>query len=213
MKTEELIEALSHRAEPVDARRPLRSLVLAAALGIAAALPLMLWQLGMNPDLAVDMRRPMFWVKFVVFAAVALASAVLVLRLGRPGTAVRRAGQAVALPVLALWGLAAVVLLLAAPEDRIPLLMGSSARTCPLSIALLSLPALLPLLLAVRSLAPTRLRLAGAATGLFAGAVGTLVYLLHCPEMDAPFVAVWYILGMAIPAALGALVAPRALAW
>lgn len=213
MKTDELIEALSHRPEPVDLRRPLRHLVGAAVLGLAAAVPLMLWQLGINPDLAVDARRPMFWVKFMVVAAVALGSAVVVLRLGRPGSPVRSAGRAAVLPIVALWFLAAVVLLQAAPGDRMPLIMGSSASTCPVSIALLSLPALLLLLLAMRSLAPTHLRLAGAATGLFAGAVGTLAYLLHCPEMEAPFIAVWYVLGMAIPAAIGALAGPRLLAW
>jgi hypothetical protein len=213
MNTDELIETLSRRPEPVDVRLPVRRLLVAAALGIAAALPLMLWQLGMNPNLAVDAQKPMFWVKFAVVAAIAVASAVLVVRLGRPGAAVRRAGQAVLLPFLAIWALAAAVLMLAAPGERMPMVMGSTWRVCPICIALLSLPALLLLLAAVRSLAPTRLRLAGAATGLFAGAVGTLVYLLHCPELDAPFIAVWYVLGMAIPAAIGALVGRRVLAW
>jgi hypothetical protein len=213
MKTDELIEALSRRPEPVDVRAPVRSLLIAAALGIAVAMPLMLWQLGVNPDLAVDAHLPMFWVKFAVFAAVAAASAALVVRLGRPGMAVRRAGQAVALPILALWALAAVVLLLASPDQRMPMVLGSSWDSCAISIALLSLPALVMLLRSVRSLAPIRLRLAGAATGLFAGALGTLVYLLHCPEMEAPFVAVWYVLGMAVPATIGALMGRRVLAW
>jgi hypothetical protein len=155
----------------------------------------------------------MFWVKFAVVAAIAVASAVLVVRLGRPGPPERPAGQMVLLPFLAIWALAAVELMLAAPDERMPMLMGSSWDTCPICIALLSLPTLVLLLAAVRSLAPTRLRLAGAATGLFAGAVGALVYLLHCREMDAPFIAVWYILGMATPAAIGALIGRRVLAW
>ncbi len=108
-----------------------------------------------------------------------------------------------------MWGLAAVVLLAAAPGERMPLTMGSSWNTCPFNIALLSLPALVLLLAAMRSLAPTRLRWAGAATGLLAGALGTLVYVLHCPELEAPFLAVWYVLGMLIPVAVGALVGPR----
>jgi hypothetical protein len=213
MKTEDLIHALSQRPEPVDVRAPTRRLLVAAGLGLAAALPLMWWQLGLNPELALDARRPMFWVKFGVFFSVAVASGVLVLRLGRPGAAVRRAGQATVAPLLALWALALVVLLAAAPAERVPLLMGSSWSFCPIAIALLSLPALLLLLLAARSLAPTRLRLAGAAIGLCAGAIGTLAYLLHCPEMEAPFVAVWYVLGMAVSTALGALLSRRLLAW
>jgi hypothetical protein len=213
MKTDELIETLANQAEPVDVRLPIRRLLVAATLGTAAALPLMLWQLGMNPDLAADSHRAMFWVKFAFVAAVAAACALLVIRLGQPGAEIRRAAQAVMLPILALWVLAAVVLMLAAPGERMPMVMGSSWYICPLCIGLLSLPALVLLIGAARSLAPTRLRFAGAATGLFAGALGTLAYLLHCPEFDAPFIAVWYVLGMAIPAAIGALVGPRLLAW
>lgn len=51
--------------------------------------------------------------------------------------------------------------------------------------------------------------LAGAASGLLAGAIATLVYCLHCPEMTAPFLAIWYVLGMASPTAPGALLGPR----
>ena len=50
---------------------------------------------------------------------------------------------------------------------------------------------------ALREMAPTRLRLAGAAAGALAGGAGAAVYALHCPELGAPFVAVWYVLGMA----------------
>jgi hypothetical protein len=69
------------------------------------------------------------------------------------------------------------------------------------------------LLAAVHSLAPTRLRLAGAGVGLLAGALGALVYTVHCPEFAAPFLAVWYVLGMLIPAAVGALIGPYVLRW
>ena len=213
MKTDDLIAVLSRQAEAVDPRAPVRRLLLASLLGVAAALPLMLWRLGINPDLATDMQVPMFWIKWGFVAVVAGASAVLVARLARPGVDARRAAQAVAAPLVALWGLAAVVLLAAAPAERMPLVMGSSWSSCPLNIVMLSLPAFVLLLAAMRTLAPTRLRLAGAATGLFAGALGTLAYLLHCPELAAPFLAIWYVLGMAIPAVIGAAIGPRILRW
>ena len=66
---------------------------------------------------------------------------------------------------------------------------------------------------APNSITSERLRLAGAAVGLLAGALGALVYLLHCPEFEAPFLAVWYVLGMSIPAAVGALAGPSVLRW
>ena len=43
---------------------------------------------------------------------------------------------------------------------------------------------------AIRGLA-TRLRQAGAAGGMLAGAMATLVYCLHCPEMAVPFWGLW----------------------
>jgi len=48
---------------------------------------------------------------------------------------------------------------------------------------------------------------------LLAGALGALVYALHCPETATPFLAVWYVVGMAIPTALGAILGPRLLRW
>ncbi len=111
----------------------------------------MLWRLGINPDLASDVQTPMFWVKWGFAASVVAASVALVIRLARPGVGTRRAAQVVALPLVALWGLAAVVLLAAAPAERMPLTLGSSWNTCPFNIAMLSLPALVLLLAAVRS--------------------------------------------------------------
>jgi hypothetical protein len=35
----------------------------------------------------------------------------------------------------------------------------------------------------------------------------------HCPEMAAPFLGIWYVAGMAIPALAGALLGPRLLRW
>jgi hypothetical protein len=40
-----------------------------------------------------------------------------------------------------------------------------------------------------------------------------LVYALHCPELAAPFLAIWYLLGMLIPTAIGAWLGPRPLRW
>jgi hypothetical protein len=82
-----------------------------------------------------------------------------------------------------------------------------------LLIALLSMPLFIAALRVMRGLAPTRLRLAGAAAGFAAGATAALVYCLHCPEMSPVFVGFWYLLGMLIPTALGALIGPRVLAW
>jgi hypothetical protein len=39
------------------------------------------------------------------------------------------------------------------------------------------------------------------------------VYALHCPEVEAPFLAVWYVGGMALPVLAGAALAHRLLRW
>jgi hypothetical protein len=39
------------------------------------------------------------------------------------------------------------------------------------------------------------------------------VYALHCPELAAPFIAIWYVIGMAAPVVLGAALGPRLLRW
>jgi hypothetical protein len=62
-------------------------------------------------------------------------------------------------------------------------------------------------------MAPTRLGLSGAASGLLAGAMGAAVYALHCPEMEPVFLGAWYLLGMLVPAGLGALVGRWMLRW
>jgi len=91
--------------------------------------------------------------------------------------------------------------------------LGKTALPCVFLVAALSLPALVAIFIALRSLAPTRLTAAGAAAGTLAGGLGAAVYALHCNEMTLPFVAVWYVLGMAIPGALGALLGRRWLHW
>ena len=78
---------------------------------------------------------------------------------------------------------------------------------------MLSVPVFVAVVWAMQGLAPTRLRLAGAAAGLVSGSLGALVYALHCPELAAPFLGPWYLLGVLIPAGVGALLGPRLLRW
>jgi hypothetical protein len=43
--------------------------------------------------------------------------------------------------------------------------------------------------------------------------MGALAYALHCPEVAAPFLGVWYVAGMLIPTIAGALLGPIVLRW
>ena len=213
MKTDELIGLLAQDAQPVAPHAIEQRFALALLAGLACALVLMLALFGLNPRLLQDMALPVFWGK-LVFAALLAAGCLAVLRrLARPGMGLGHSLALLALPPLVLWGLAAVALGQADPAERLPLVLGSTWRSCAFNIAALSVPALAASLWALRGAAPTRLAWAGAGAGLLAGALGALAYALHCPEMAAPFLAVWYLAGMALPTLAGAWLGPRVLRW
>jgi hypothetical protein len=213
MKTDELITALAAASEPVDPRAPSRRMLLASLGGAALAVPLMIGLLGLNPLLAQASRAPMFWVKLVFVAAVATAAFRVALQLAKPGVPAQRAVVMVAVPFAAIWLLAVAALVASAPGEGKALILGSTWSACPLNIGMLSAPALVLTLGVMRSLAPIRMPLAGAAAGLLAGALGATVYTLHCPEMAAPFIGTWYVLGMLVPAAVGAALGRLVLRW
>jgi hypothetical protein len=146
----------------------------------------------------------------LVLSAAGLAMAV---RLARPGG---RIGAAGALPFAAIAWLLVLTIL---ETERTPasqltdLWLSYTWRLCPLRILALATPVYAAVLLAMRNMAPTRPSLAGAGAGLFAGAVGATVYGLYCQESAAAFVVVWYTVGIAASAALGALIGGRLLRW
>lgn len=213
MKTDELVDLLAAGGGGVDAHAPAYRTATAVAAGLACAVLLTFTLLGFRATLAVELSVPMFWVRGAFCAATGAAALVCVLRLGHPGRRLEMAPMGLVLPVLAMWLLAASALLSAAPEARVALVLGQTARVCPPLIALVSVPLFGAFFWLARGLAPTRLRLAGAACGLAAGALGALAYTLHCPELAAPFLAVWYVLGMLTPALAGALLGPLLLRW
>lgn len=213
MKTDDLIALLANGTPPVDRRVPARRFSLALLLGLASATVLMVLLLGFRPDLAEAVRVPMFWVRLAFATAVAAGALLLTVRLCRPGMPAGAGWTALSVPVALAWAGAALVLLQAPAGMRGPLLLGHTWKVCSTLIATLSLPSFAAMLWAIRGMAPVRLRLAGAAAGLLAGGTAAMAYCLHCPEMAPPFWSTWYLLGMLIPAVIGALLGPRVLRW
>ncbi|MCX7143836.1 MAG: DUF1109 domain-containing protein [Proteobacteria bacterium] len=213
MKTDDFVTMLATGAGAVEPHAVARRYSMAIGGGLLAAALLMASLLGLRPDLAAAMLLPMFWVKFGFVAMLAGASLLFVLRLSRPGVRLEWAPGALVTPVLGMWLLAAAALAGADPVERSRLFFGDTWTSCPLLLAMLSAPVFVGVFWAMKGLAPMRLRLAGAAAGLLSGAVGALVYCLHCPELAAPFVGFWYLLGMLIPTSVGALLGPRLLRW
>ncbi|KGE09367.1 MULTISPECIES: DUF1109 domain-containing protein [Burkholderia] len=213
MKTDELISMLSTGLTPVDPHLPAKRFATAVAIGAGGALLLMLAVLGLRHDLATVAQTPLFWAKVALPLAIAVGALRGALRLARPGARAGGAGLLVASPVAVVWIATLVMLALTPAGERLAMVLGQTWKVCPFAISMLSIPGFVATLVALRSLAPTRLALAGAAGGLLSGAVATLVYCLHCPEMGVAFWGVWYLLGMLVPTVAGALLGPRVLRW
>jgi hypothetical protein len=213
MKTEDLVTMLATGEGAVQPRAAVRRYAGAIGAGVIIATVLMVTLLGVNANLVQNALVPMVWVKFTFVMWLFVGALLATLRLGRPGASLAGMPGALATPVLGMWLLAAVALASTARTRWLELVLGQTAAVCPFIIAMLGAPVFLGGLWAMQGLAPTRLWLAGASVGLLAGAAGACVYAFHCPELAAPFLGTWYVLGMALPTAFGALIGPRVLRW
>jgi hypothetical protein len=213
VRTDDLVSLLAAGVQPIDARRTARRHWLAITGGLLGALALTGGILHLNRALSHEVFEPMFWVRETYCAVSGLLGLVAVNRLARPGIRLGLVPAGIGAVVIVMWILAVVVLLAAPPQERAHLLFGGTAAVCPFLIALVAAPLFIAFTWVLRDLAPTRLRWAGAAAGFAAGSFGALAYSLHCPELAAPFIGVWYLLGMLIPTAIGASVGPRLMGW
>jgi hypothetical protein len=213
MKTDTLIDSLSERAVPVGAGTMTRALLLGLGRGVLVSFVLMQLWLGVRPDLMPAMHTGAYWMKFFYTLLFAVAGFWTLERLSRPGASSRTQMVLEELPfaVLAAW--ASMKLMMAPPDARMPMLMGSSHQVCPWRIIILALPIFAGVFWSLRKTAPTRPVLTGAMAGLLAGAAGAFIYALHCDENAAAFVALWYTFGIAIMGLLGAVLGRFALRW
>ncbi|MGL4314508.1 MAG: DUF1109 domain-containing protein [Sphingomonas sp.] len=213
MDSDALIMSLAASTPAVPRFAVLQRLVLGLVGGGLVCLALVLGLLGPRANLDAAMLTGPFWMKAGYTIALALIATGMVARLARPDRAPGWSAWLIAVPVAVLAGMALRELIIMPPVDWEPMVMGQSASVCSVLVVASALPVFAGLMWAFRALAPTRLRLAGAAAGLAAGSVGATVYGLHCAEATALFVISWYTLGIAASAALGALAGPRLLRW
>jgi hypothetical protein len=213
MKTEQLISLLATDLVPQSRRAVLYRFCIALTVGVVGAVGALLASRGVQPDLTELLATPLFWGKLAFPASIGCAAIVMAARLSIPGASPGSAWLMLAVPYATVWAIAFAALAMAPADARVSLLFGHTWLECPFWIALLSVPCYLALSWAMRGLAPTRLRLAGAVVGLLSGAVGTLAYVLWCPEMNVPFWASWYSVGMVIPTLAGCLLARFSFRW
>jgi len=212
VRTPDLIALLAEDTAPVPRRAIAPRLIGVALLGAFVSGLLLLAWLGLRP-MRPAMHSPAFWMKAAYTLLIATAGLLSTARLARPGG---QLGGALGLAALAAAWLAVLATLetLRTPMPGMAhLWLGWSWYVCPFRILALAAPVFVAVLWWLRGMAPTRLALAGAAAGLFAGGIGATVYGLYCEETAAAFVVVWYSIGMAACAALGAAIGARLLRW
>lgn len=213
MNTEDLIAMLAEAPRPPSRAVAGQRLGRALVVSIVTAL-LLIQTIPVNGvRLEGVVFTPLFWIKVLLPLSMTVSGLWVTARLSQPGVEAGRWWLAFGFPLAAVW-LAAVVTLLASPAPaRADLVLGHTWRTCSLYIAELSILPLLLLFWAMRGLAATRPVAAGVATGLLAGAIGTLAYCFRCPETAVSFWATWYSLGMAVPALIGGIAGRWILRW
>jgi len=213
MNTDDLITRLAKDVPPVRRGATVMRLALGILLGALVSATVVVLALGIRPDLGLAMRGTAFWIKWGYTFSLALAAIVMTVQLARPDSARLRWTWLLAVPVVLLTGLGVAELARTPPALWLAMWLGHSWMICPWLVLALARPILVGLLWSVRRLAPTRLRAAGAAAGLAAGAFAATVYCIHCPEVSAIFVLTWYSLGILLAASIGALLGPRLLRW
>jgi Uncharacterized protein conserved in bacteria len=213
MKTDDLILMLAQGDVAVPRHVVAKRLGMALGIGLFASFGLMLAALGLRPDLESASMLPMFWVKLAFAFSMGMIGLIAAKKVARPEGTINRTLWAMAFPIGLIWLLSLILVAYASSSQRWHMLLGETWYECPLLITMLSAPIFIALLWAMRSLAPTQLELAGAAVGLMSGGWGAVVYSLHCPEMGAPFIGTWYLLGILIPTVLGALLGKTLLRW
>lgn len=213
MNTDDLIDFLSTRVEPVDPARQDR-LVARAALGalVVATLVVMVL-LGPRADMPGALATPGFLMKALFLAAVVATGLRGLLRAARAGGDKRQALLVALLPLAAVW-LAAAAELAGLPRGEwTRAILFHEWRLCVVAIPLLSLLPLGLLTLALRDAVPTELPYCGALLGLVSGGIGALAYATYCMNDTPAYLGVWYAAGIGLATLAGWLAGPRLLRW
>lgn len=213
MKTDQLIETLAQEVKPVPRNAVGMRLTLGALIGVPISTALVMMTLGARPDLSSAMHGFAFWMKWSYTLSLSAIAIYATARLARPNAGRLRMLWLIAIPVTVLAGVGIMELVRTPQSEWFAMWLGHSWTKCPWLVLGLAMPIFIGLLWSFRRLAPTRLRAAGAAAGLAAGAFAATVYCLHCPEVSAIFVLTWYTLGILLAASVGAVLGPRLLRW
>jgi len=213
MQTNDLIDQLAVDLRPTPRHAAWKSLVVALSVGLVAALGAAWVSFGLGKDFVSMLLTSSLWMKWAYALGVSAAAFSLCARLARPEGAPGALPFLLGVPFLVLGAIALIELAGVPVDQRRALWLGRTALMCPWIIGALAIPIFVAALWALRTLAPTRQRLAGFSAGCLAGAAGAGLYAIHCNETAAAFVVSWYTAGILLPALAGVFIGPRVLHW
>lgn len=211
MKTDNLIELLAKGVEPAQRSTWLRDVALTLGVGLAMSLLLVAVGLGVRPDIATAQMPVLMKATFSAAAAAVILP--FAMRLAKPGRPLGWRIGAIAAFTIVCAAVTIVALFGEPPARRMDAWMGGGFPWCLVLIPVLAAPTAALLVWFMRALAPTRLTMTGAAIGGLSGGVGAVAYSMYCPVDSVAFVTTWYVIAIALCAALGALIVGRFLRW
>lgn len=211
MRTDALIQALSHDLTPVRAAatKVRFALAMLASLALAAFVAPILFGWRDNLPSALGMAGA----KALYCLVIAVAITPLAYALSRPNVRVRRLVGPVALAGLASLVVAALAFAAMPAETRLASWLDGGFPECLRCIPILAVPVAVVLTFVARSMAPTRLTLAGAALGGLSGAIAAIGYSAVCSNDSVAYVATWYLVAISGCAAFGAGLGRWVLRW
>jgi hypothetical protein len=210
---DELIRSLTYDLRPIAPNSAKVQLTGATVAGGVVAFAILLFALGIQPELTSPTHAVPLLVKFAFAGSLAIAAWQYVVLESRPDRHSEKILNWVMVPLVGLSLVALGELTQHPAAQGLSSVMGSSWFACPARILGFSIPIFAALAHAMRKQAPTNLRAAGGALGLLSGAVAASIYALACAESSAGFVLVWYSAGIGLATLAGALAGPWLLKW
>ncbi len=212
MNTNDLIKTLV-----MDTKRPVLLFPSvwwgATGLAILVAVAIFFTTLGLRPDFAAAAQTPRFLFKFVVTISLAVSTFFPARALSRPDDAWRKTMPYLTVAPILIAVAVMVELFLLPPDIWSAKVIGRNSMVCLTYIPLIGIGPLVIFLAVLRHGAPTRPTVAGAVSGMLAGAIAATLYAAQCTDDSPLFVATWYTIAIAILAMLGAVGANSVARW
>lgn len=209
---EALLDRLAADVAPVQPLEDRPTMLVLAALLLAAALLMLAW-LGLRPDLLVGQLHPMFLLRFGTLAVLGLVSVAAVLDHARPSVGRSPQGWKVATAMALLFPMSGAIMALDQPDHALAMVSAASGWECLRMSLLTAILCAVPMVLHLRRGAPVAPQRAGLLVGLAGGSLGALAYNLHCPYDSMVYTGLWYGTAVGLAAVVGRLVVPRLIHW